>query len=141
MYSNHQNIKEVIDVNVIEDLTANNQGVSDLAKVTHAIQSADSIIDGYIRIRYHVPLDPVPELITKLSTDLTVLALYKLKAAHFDIPQWAVDEANRAHKLLAKMWDGKLDLGIEPPPRVSTAGVAQYSGPNRQFTEEKLKYF
>jgi phage gp36-like protein len=140
-YCTETHIKEMIDSHVIDGLIMDQHGVPDRGKVARAIQSGDSMIDGYLRVRYRVPLHPVPELIRKLSIDLAVQALFKRKASHFDIPEWVTSEANQAHKLLEEMREGKLDLGIEPLVPESPACIAQYEGPKRQFTAETLKWF
>lgn len=51
-------------------------GVIDATVLVEAIEAADSIIDGYCRARYSVPLSPVDAVVASLSLALTRHRLY-----------------------------------------------------------------
>lgn len=51
----------------------------DNAKLTTAIDEAESIINSYARSRYAVPFTTVPRLIKKVAIDLTLYGLFQLK--------------------------------------------------------------
>ncbi len=76
-YCTQADILEQIDDRTLVELTDD----SDLAEldegvVTRAIEDADSLINGYGRLRYTVPLVPVPSMARKLSVDIAIYNLY-----------------------------------------------------------------
>jgi len=116
-----------------------NLGVVDQAVVDGAIADAGELIDGYLRGRYILPLDPVPGLVRALSLDLAVYGLYSRRAS-FEVPEPVTDRYKNAVKLLSEIQKGNVTLGsagVETP--VATGGAASVSGPERIFSRDSLK--
>jgi len=76
-YSTIDDIRELLPEAEILRLTDDEGlGVAGVTRVSEAIAQADSEIDGYCGGRYRVPVEPVPELLKKLSVDMAVYNLY-----------------------------------------------------------------
>ncbi|RLG37866.1 MAG: DUF1320 domain-containing protein, partial [Thermoproteota archaeon] len=85
-------------------------GLVDTGVVDDIIAEAGELIDGFLRHRYDLPLDPVPGLLTVIAVDLCVYALYQ-RRAHVDTPQTIIDGHKNSMKLLSSIQRGELDLG------------------------------
>jgi len=48
-----------------------------LLVITQCISDSDEEIDSYLRNQYDTPIDPVPDLLNKISSELTIVNLYK----------------------------------------------------------------
>lgn len=82
------------------------------AYVTRAIAQADSFIDGYIGVRYSLPLDSTPSIIQDLSTQLAVYFLYTDQNTNIEIASGVDVEGAKADvvDILEAIRDGKLHL-------------------------------
>ena len=98
--------------NLIQLTDDENEGAVNEDRVTAAIGDADELIDGYLRGRYTLPLDPIPALITKLSIDLAVFNLYSRKL-ELVMPEAMSDRYKNAVKVLEHIQSGKISLGTE----------------------------
>jgi phage gp36-like protein len=111
-------------------------GDVDEAAVERAIASADALIDGYLKVRYALPLGDTPALVNELSM---TIALYK---AH---PRVADEKVQRdydnALKLLTQISKGdiKLDAAGAEPASAGTSGVRITPDREPHFTSDKLK--
>lgn len=112
-------------------------GAIDATAIERAIASADALVDGYLKVRYALPLEATPALVNELS--MTV-ALYK---AH---PNVASEKIRRdyedALKTLMQISRGDIRLdvaGVEPASSGSSG--ARITDRDRPFTPENLKGF
>jgi phage gp36-like protein len=95
-------------------------GVIDTGVVDDAIAEADAIINSYARKVREVPISPIPEIIKRMSANLTVWVLKRRRGAlddtdvinHQDDIQW-----------LTNLSVGKVDLGVNPAPAASPHNV------------------
>lgn len=88
-----------------------NTKVLNLTRMNGAILAADSTIDGFLGgLNLTVPLNPVPNLIQKISIDLTIWELYSRRPGN-KIPTSVSDRQVNAMKLLEKIQNGKISLG------------------------------
>jgi len=77
--------------------------------IDEAIDQADREIDAYLLIaNYSVPMDPVPPLVTNLSTKIAIWNLHLRK--YFDSAIWR-ETYKDCQKLLERIAEGKLTLG------------------------------
>lgn len=53
------------------------QLTADSKRIQAAVFDASAIIDEYCGVRYSVPLSPVPDIIVRLTIDITMYFLYK----------------------------------------------------------------
>lgn len=113
-------------------------GVVDPAAVAAAIDSGDALIDGYLAVRYALPLATTPLLVKTLS--MTV-ALYKVHAGVAS--QKVTQDYQDALRQLQQIAQGlmRLDVAGAEPAGSGGAGV-KFTDRCRPFTPENLKgYF
>lgn len=80
--------------------------------VNQCILTADSYIDSKLRIRYELPLNPVPDEIKSISVTLTKYHLYK-RRFQTRVPQGIQDEFKSADKRLDEIVKGSMALGVQ----------------------------
>jgi len=139
----------IIQLTDVEELATTlmdlEQAILDNPKIGTRIQAhiddADSTIDSDIRVKYSVPLSPVPKFIRKCSVDLARHGLHTRKEHSIGIPEGVRDRYKAAMVALKEIRKGERDLGVEPPPAKSSAVVADTDGPERKFTTDTLKDF
>lgn len=112
-YCSLDDLKKAIPEENLIQLTDDAQtGVIDNEVIDDAIAYAGQLIDGYLRGRYSVPLDPVPELIRRLAVDMAVFHLYS-RRFELEMPQSMIDRRKEIIRLLEQIQQGKVQLGIE----------------------------
>lgn len=104
--------KSIPEANIIQLTDDAGTGVIDQTKVNEAIAYADQLIDGYLRGRYSLPLNPVPGLVNKLSVDLAIFHLYS-RRFELEMPESMMAKYKNAIKLLEQIQKGLVLLGIE----------------------------
>lgn len=115
-------------------------GAVDAAVVAGAITEAAGTVDGFLRGRYPLPLNPVPEIITTIALDVSVYYLYARKP-EFDPPEAVSDRYKSAVALLQRIQDGKMPLYETSAPPATGPSVVSYSGPERLFSRKTLRGF
>ncbi|KGE01000.1 DUF1320 domain-containing protein [Rhizobium sp. YS-1r] len=112
-------------------------GTPDPDVVEAALVHADNIANGYVAVRYALPLTAVPDL---LRTWCVSIARYQL---HRDgAPDYVVRDYKDALTALKDLARGVLDLPIgvdDPQPAPSDSGRVSIVGPEPVFTADKLK--
>ena len=116
----------------------NDQGVVDAAVVAKAISRADEMIDGYLRSRYDMPLNPVPGMINLLAIDLAIYFIYGHRP-HIDTPDRIVTAFNNAKSDLKNIQNGTMQLGVDGTDE--SMGLAVVSNPGRVFNKDTLQNF
>lgn len=115
-------------------------GVVDMDKIAGCIEAADSEIDGYMPENIALPIDPVPRIIARIST---VISIYNCFARYAGvIPETQKTQYDNVVKLLEKIQTKKIVLrqedpvtAADPPPAKRFRG----SAPERIFSDEKMK--
>tara|TARA_R110000868_G_scaffold230335_6_gene483492 strand:+ start:10284 stop:10712 length:429 start_codon:yes stop_codon:yes gene_type:complete len=112
-------------------------GQIDMAVVDRALADTDAVINAYATVRYKLPLDPVPEMVTDLA--LTI-AIYKL---HVYAPDPKIkDDYEQALATLRDIAKGAIKLdaaGIEPTS--SGAEGVQFIDRERPLSPETMTGF
>jgi phage gp36-like protein len=80
--------------------------------IEETLSYAQTLIDGYLRGRYTLPLPATPEIVKVLATDLSIYRLYS-RRFHTDMPDSINDKYKNSIKLLEKIQKGIVSLGIE----------------------------
>jgi len=112
-------------------------GLVDSAKVAAAIARADQEIDAWCGGRYSVPFASPPAVVRGLSADLAIYYLHG--RTQDEIPETRKDSHKNALRLLEKIAEGKISLGLDPAPAAPAAsGAAIVSGPGRLFSRNSL---
>lgn len=110
-------------------------GQIDQAVVDQALADADAEIDGYVRAKYPLPLEPVPQILVRIGVDI---ALYRM-AATSDIG--AEEHRTRyedAIALLRRIRSGEVSLGLPDTPPSST-GRAHVTSNKRLFNRDSMR--
>lgn len=105
---------QIPETNIIQLTDDEGLGVVNQSRVDKAITTADSVIDGYLRGRYTLPLSTVPELVKTIAIDITVYKLYE-RRLELEMPEAMSNRYKNATKLLDQIQKGLVKLGIESP--------------------------
>ena len=136
---------QLVDDQTVGDWTTDDgDDLDPTDRLDHCIAQAGRMIDGYAQAHFSVPFDDhpsTPPLVTELATTLTIYYLYRRRRGAFGMPDDVKAEYDMAMKQLQRINEGKLDLGVEPPPDASSKSVAQYDGPEQLFTSDTLDDF
>lgn len=112
-------------------------GEIDDVAVEAAIESTAALIDGYLKVRYALPLASVPELVTAVALPI---ALYKLHPAVAGAK--VRQDYDDALRLLGKINNGEVRLdvaGVEPTG--SSANGVRVTDRERPFTAHSLRVY
>ncbi|MBF0517991.1 MAG: DUF1320 domain-containing protein [Nitrospirae bacterium] len=111
------------------------------ARLNAAIAAADEIINGYLRGRNTVPLNPVPGLIRGISVDITTFKLYERRFTT-ELPQSIQQRYDNAVKLLREIQSGAVVLDIAVPASpASGCFTGNKTASDREFSKDVLKGF
>lgn len=118
-------------------------GTINLAIVSEVITYAGDLIDGYLRSRYTLPLNPVPSLIKDIAVDL---ALYKLYKRRFNLsaPDGISESFKNSMKTLKEIPAGTVSLGTDALPQgLPEPGkvLTNKTSDDRVFSKDVLKGF
>lgn len=112
-YCTIEDIKGCIpESNIVQLTDDEGLGIVNQARVDKAIAIADSIIDGYLRGRYTLPLSAVPEIIKTIAIDIAVYKLYE-RRLELEMPETMSARYKNAVKILEQIQKGLIKLGIE----------------------------
>jgi phage gp36-like protein len=140
MYCTLEDLKLAIDEARLLELTDDEGlGVINQARIDAAIGDAQGEVDGWLQERYDVPLDPVPALIKRACIDVAIPNLYSRKVE--TLPDVRVKRYDNAIKLLARIADGKLSLGIAVQPEETNSGKVLVTASTRIFPDTELDKF
>jgi phage gp36-like protein len=113
-----------------------------LGRITKAIESADTLIDSYLRGKFTLPLvSPAVDLLNRLrqlSTDFAIWYLYQRRRG-LDMPEKFSDQYDRNSAYLKDVAAGRVLL--DAPTAVPNTGGTFKSNKNsasREFTAERL---
>lgn len=112
------------------------------ANADKAIADAGEMIDGYLRGRYSMPLDPVPGLIGTLACDIAVYRLYA-RRVKLTPPEGVSERYKNALKLLGQIQQGQVTLGVGDSITADSGNMDKISATagDRLFTRDTMKGF
>lgn len=105
-------VNQIPEANIIQLTDDERIGAVNQTRVNMAISTASSLIDGYLRGRYTLPLATVPELIRTIAIDIVIYRLYE-RRLELNMPEAMSDRYKNAVKLLEQIQKGLIKLGIE----------------------------
>lgn len=104
-------------------------------RATEAIDSGSEEIDTYLGGRVALPIEgDIPPILGKLNVDIAICNLYSRLAE--EIPSTRADRYKNAIRFLEKVSEGKISLGLQPPP--SPPGEGEYSDGVRISTRKQV---
>lgn len=107
-YSDKTYFLNKINSEELEKLTNNDDHF-----LVEAIQSADSLIDSYLKnVVSSLPFDNAPYIIQQCSYDLAIFYLHD-RIQYSEIPQWVKDKYNSAIDFLTKAAKGIVSLAFD----------------------------
>lgn len=116
---------------LIELTDDNNDGDADTGIIDQAIADADAEIDSYLAGRYIVPVSPVPDVVKKLSVDISIWNLYSRRSVADETRKERYKAAIEMLKLVAK---GQVTLGANEPASGDQQIKAGRTADDRIFT-------
>jgi phage gp36-like protein len=128
-------IEEFGEEEIIELLDRDNDDSADSGALDRAIGFVDSVIDGFLRGRYTLPLTGAPEIVVGIANDLVRYRLYDTKA-----PEEVAKRKDRAMALLKDISNGVIQLDTAQAEIASSSGTDYYA-PDRIFTQDTLEDF
>lgn len=132
-------VKRATERELLDVADRDNDGAPDPDVVEAALVHADNVANGFLAVRYRLPLAAVPDL---LRTWCVAIARYYLHSEN--APDNVVRDWKDANASLEKMARGLLDLPVvegEPEPGSSDGGRVSIVGPDPVFTRENLEGF
>jgi phage gp36-like protein len=140
VYCTLDDIKQQISETTLIEITDDNQANEiNTTIVDEAILYSGTLIDGFLRGRYSIPLPIIPVLIKIISADLSVFRLYS-RRFHTDMPESINNKYKNCIKLLEQIQKGIVSLGIEKPEDPPECGeyITNKTFRDRIFTDSVL---
>lgn len=145
-YCDQADLERRLTLPILIDLTDDTvpPQVVDVAVLGTTIAAAGEVVDGYLRDRYVLPLDPVPGLVREIAADLVAYRLWGRRPEGKGEPPKNLEKAHDvALRMLRELQEGKLTLGVaagqpEPAPHATAIRVA---APTRIFDDDTLDRF
>lgn len=138
MYCQIEDIQKQVSKDTLIQLTDDNQvSEIDAVIVDEAILYSETLINGYLRGRYSIPIINIgldtepPDILKILAIDLSIYRLYS-RRFQTDTPDSISEKYKNSIKILEQIQKGIISLGIE------TAGTAPELGEyrtNKSFEE------
>lgn len=146
-YCSVEDIKSIIPEQQLVRLTVDNPDIEseiDTAVFEKCTEFSDSLIDGYVRARYTLPLKYVPEFLKQLSKDITAYRLYLRRPQ--EIPEHIKENYKNAIELLKDIKKG--DIELETPAEMpddsemsKPKGAYLHKTSKRMFPDDVLNKF
>lgn len=115
------------EINQVAD--RDGDGLADAAVVDSALADVSAEIDGYLAVRYQLPLGaPVPLILNRLACVLVRERLAYQAGIELGPDNATRREADGARKTLRDLSSGVASLGVVPAPAVQTGTVQMVSG-------------
>lgn len=111
-------------------------GVIDDAVLDRAIDDAGAVVDGYLKVRYSLPLAAVPALLKPLAEDMIFYRLHVHGA-----PEEARNRYIAAIRQLEGLSKGTLKLDVAGAEPDAPGESPKVSGPERMFSRDTLESF
>lgn len=141
-YSTQADLEQHASADALLQLTDRAQppaGAIDAAIVAAALDDATGIVEGYLRARYALPLDPIPAEIVRYTTHI---AFYLLHGNAQVYPEAVKADYEAA---LARLKDIAKGLALlssaAPAAPASLSQSAEYDGAERLFTRDSMRAF
>lgn len=120
-YCSIKNIETQVSTQTLIQLTSDdNQNSIDRIVAEESIIYASTVIDGYLRGRYHLPLNTRFPLLKVIAIDIAIFRLYS-RRMRTEIPEVISENYKNAINLLKDIQKGLLSLECEPESNINMA--------------------
>lgn len=111
-------------------------GTPDPAVIAAALKDADNLVNGYIGVKYALPLPAVPDLVCTWSVKIARYFLH-----HNGAPEHVADDYREAVAALKDVARGLAALPVAPgaTPPAQAEGQVMAEHPPQVFTRKKLR--
>lgn len=106
--------------------------------IEDGVRQAEELVDGYLRGRYVLPLDPVPTVLRDAVVYLTRHWLYQRRPEGV-VPDAVKDSRKDTIKLLESIRDGVVTLGMPTGQAAPEPGEVRVRSRRKQFTDDVWK--
>jgi len=103
--------------------------------IEDGVRQGEELVDGYLRGRYNLPLDPVPTVLRDAVVFLTRYWLYQ-RRPEGAIPDAVKDSRKDTIKLLESIRDGVVSLGMPSGQASPEPGEIKVRSRRQQFGDE-----
>lgn len=103
--------------------------------IEDGVRQGEELVDGYLRGRYNLPLDPVPTVLRDAVVFLTRYWLYQ-RRPEGAIPDAVKDSRKDTIKLLESIRDGVVSLGMPSGQAAPEPGEIKVRSRRQQFGDE-----
>lgn len=113
-YCTREDVERALTAQLLVQLTDDSDvpAVVDEEVLDGLIADAGEVIEGYLRDRYVLPVDPPSRLLTVIAVDLVVHSLYgRRPETHGEPPKQVTESWRQAFKTLEHIQQGKVTLG------------------------------
>lgn len=129
-------VKRFSESEINDLLDRNDDAIHDAQTLDMTIADADSLIDGYLGVRYKVPIIPTPNIIKAFSCDITRFLLWD---------DHAPDEVRKRYDdVIARLKDYAKGLMVLPDVEVAPqnpSGGVDFIANERVFSQDTLRGF
>lgn len=108
--------------------------------IEDGVRQAEELVDGYLRGRYDLPLDPVPSVLRDAVVYLTRHWLYQ-RRPEGAIPEAVKDSRKDTLKLLESIRDGVVTLGMPTGEATPEPGKIRARARRQQFGDDLLERY
>ena len=106
--------------------------------IEDGVRQAEELVDGYLRGRYVLPLEPVPTVLRDAVVYLTRHWLYQRRPEGI-VPDAVKDSRKDTIKLLESIRDGVVTLGMPTGQAAPEPGEVRVRSRRKQFTDDMWK--
>lgn len=142
MYATQDDIVTLYTADALVVADRDGDGVPDDAAITRALRSASAEVDGYVGVRYDLPLADAHDILTQICVDI---ALYRLAGSSSTMTEELRLRYEDAMATLKRISKGEMRLNIVAPPGEEPADAGPNplttGGPERLFSREKMRGF
>ncbi|MBK6418468.1 MAG: DUF1320 domain-containing protein [Ignavibacteria bacterium] len=145
VYLTSQELIDYVSLSVAVRLSNDVVGatVVETAPINAAVDTADSIIDSYLRTRYALPLPTVPPSVKQCALQIARKLLYERKGAK-EMPEGVTDSYDDALQLMRNYSTGIMLLDIGQPANeqpAPTTVTTNKTSADRVFTRDYLDLY
>ena len=117
------------EAEVLQLTDRDGDNLPDAGYIAAVLADVAAEIDGYLRVRYALPLSAIPNRLRALACDMAHYRMYPLA-----VPEAVRQRYEDARGYLKDLAAGRAQLDLpEPPTSASESGLPAYSAPERLF--------
>lgn len=134
-YAVKQNLIDRFGNTELAQLTDRTSGVTiDDAVLNKALNDADAAINGYLTVKYTIPITPVPAILERFGCDIARYYLYEDR-----VTEQVKRRYDDAIAYLKGVANGTVNLGVDAANQApASSGGPEFSAPDRVFTGDSL---